>query len=188
MTAETTSMAAHGALTVTAPAAVRLNVENRRVVQSPVPEHPSRAQLVMQQGLDTVENHGLEVFVQCLYMVPGVGNALSLKDVAIDLDNRRGRSNRYMWSQVMNVQRTEDVLVRMIDLLRQGALNDWANALHRCLLNLANDPDEVRTQIIAMYGGMGSLNDLVLYKNGQPMTRENNELDSLRGELYKLCH
>ncbi|WP_374623293.1 hypothetical protein [Pandoraea sp.] len=76
----------------------------------------------------------------------------------------------------------------MIDLLRQGALNDWANALNRCLLNLANDPDGVRTQIIAMCGGMGSLNDLVLYKNGQPMIQENNEFDTLRGELYKLCH
>ncbi|MEC5408446.1 hypothetical protein VOM14_23120 [Paraburkholderia sp. MPAMCS5] len=89
---------------------------------------------------------------------------------------------------MMDIQRTEVVLARMIALLKQGAASDWANALNRCLLQLANDPDSVRAQINAMYGGMGSLNDLVLYKNGQPLTQENNELDFLRTELYKLCH
>jgi hypothetical protein len=88
----------------------------------------------------------------------------------------------------MDIQRTEAVLVRMIDLLRQGLLDDWANALSRCLVLLASDPDGARAQINAMHGGMGSLNDLVLYKNGQPMTRENNELDGLRAELFKNCH
>ncbi len=84
MTSETTP-AQHGALIVQSPAAVRLNAQNRRLVQSSVPGQPSTARLVIQKGIDAVENHGLEVFVQCLYMVPGVGNALSLRDVAIDL-------------------------------------------------------------------------------------------------------
>lgn len=38
-----------------------------------------------------------------------------------------------------------------------------------------------------MYGGMGSLNDIVLYKNGQPLIAENDEFDALRTELYNLC-
>ncbi|WP_106305867.1 DUF6966 domain-containing protein [Paraburkholderia sp. BL18I3N2] len=89
---------------------------------------------------------------------------------------------------MMDIQRTEVVLARMIALLKNGAASDWANALNRCLLQLANNPDDVCAQINAMYGGMGSLNDLVLYRNGQPLIRENNELDALKAELYKLCH
>ena len=84
MTAETTPPQ-HGALTVASTPAVRLNAENRRLVTSTVPGKPSTGGLVVEKGIESVENHGLEVFVQCLYMVPGVGNALSLKDAAIDL-------------------------------------------------------------------------------------------------------
>jgi hypothetical protein len=36
--------------------------------------------------------------------------------------------------------------------------------------------------------GMGSLNDLILYRNGTLLVNENNELDALRSQLYELCH
>ena len=89
---------------------------------------------------------------------------------------------------MMDIRQIEVVLSRMRDLLHAGALNDWANALEGCILSLSSDPAGVRSRILSMFGGMGSLNDLVLYKNGQPMIRENNELDDLRSELYRLCH
>ena len=38
-----------------------------------------------------------------------------------------------------------------------------------------------------MYGGMGSLNDIVLYVNGRLSIEENNEFDVLRAQLYDLC-
>ena len=88
----------------------------------------------------------------------------------------------------MDIQKTEAVLSRMSDLLRIGGLSDWADALNSCVLDLRVDPVGVRAKIVSMYGGMGSLSDLVLYRNGQPMIRENNELDGLRSELYQLCH
>jgi hypothetical protein len=89
---------------------------------------------------------------------------------------------------MMDIQKIESVLSRMRDLLVAGAMNDWARALDDCRSNLAADPADVRSRVISMYGGMGSLNDVVLYRNGQPMIRENNELDGLRSELYRLCH
>jgi hypothetical protein len=89
---------------------------------------------------------------------------------------------------MMNIQKIESVLSRMRDLLIAGAISDWASALDGCRSDLSVDPVSVRSRILAMYGGMGSLNDLVLYRNGQPMVRENNELDALRSELYSLCH
>lgn len=88
----------------------------------------------------------------------------------------------------MDIQKIESVLSRMRDLLVAGAMNDWAGALDGCRLALPVDPVNVRSRILSMYGGMGSLNDLVLYRNGQPMIRENNELNDLRNQLYQLCH
>ncbi|WP_425319215.1 DUF6966 domain-containing protein [Chromobacterium violaceum] len=41
---------------------------------------------------------------------------------------------------------------------------------------------------LSLYGGMGSLNDLILYKDGQPLAKENVELDSFRIKLHALCH
>ncbi|WP_420107405.1 DUF6966 domain-containing protein [Leclercia adecarboxylata] len=37
-----------------------------------------------------------------------------------------------------------------------------------------------------LYGGMGSLNDLVLYRNGKVLMSENDELDQLRRDLFNL--
>lgn len=36
------------------------------------------------------------------------------------------------------------------------------------------------------YGGMESLNDLVLYRNGSVLMSENDELDQLRRDLFDL--
>lgn len=82
----------------------------------------------------------------------------------------------------------EAVLKRMAELLRIGALHDWANALEKFRGEMASDPDATAARIVAMYGGMGSLNDLILYKDGQPLVAENVELDDLREQLYQLCH
>ena len=76
----------------------------------------------------------------------------------------------------------------MVELLRFGARNDWANALEKFRGEIANDPSATSAGILSMYGGMGSLNDLILYKNGQPLVAENDEFDALSSELYRLCH
>lgn len=85
------------------------------------------------------------------------------------------------------LQEIELLLGRMVDLLDLAALTDWASALkgHREALGAA--PDITQARILAMYGGMGSLNDLILYRDGQPLPRENNEFDELRIRLYALC-
>lgn len=42
-------------------------------------------------------------------------------------------------------------------------------------------------KIMAMYGGLGSLNDVILYEGNKPLIAENTEFDALRTELYDLC-
>lgn len=87
-----------------------------------------------------------------------------------------------------NVQKIEAVLTRMSELLRFGARIDWANALEKSREEIINDPNATARGILSMYGGMGSLNDLVLHKNGQPLMAENDEFDDLRSKLHRLCH
>lgn len=76
----------------------------------------------------------------------------------------------------------------MVELLRVGGINDWALALEKFEKEIANFPDTTSVKILSTFGGMGSLNDLVLYKNGQPLIVENDEFDELRSKLYTLCH
>lgn len=87
-----------------------------------------------------------------------------------------------------NIQNVEIVLKSMAELLRLGTRDDWANALEKFREEIGNSPNATAARILSMYGGMGSLNDLILYRNGQPLVAENVELDALRSELYQLCH
>lgn len=86
-----------------------------------------------------------------------------------------------------NIQKIETALARMAELLRIDGSSDWASALEKFRREIATDPVAISAQIRGMYGGMGSLNDIVLYKNGQPLIAENDEFDTLRTELYDLC-
>ncbi|WP_330210752.1 DUF6966 domain-containing protein [Pseudomonas sp. AM4(2022)] len=82
---------------------------------------------------------------------------------------------------------SDAVLTRMIELLRLGAFDDWAIALEKIKMDFDRDPKYKSSQLLSMYGGMGSLNDVVLYKNGQPLVAESNEFDALRVQLYEIC-
>lgn len=46
---------------------------------------PKTTPQLKQVAVQSVENHGHEIFVQCLYMLPVVGNAMSLYDVGTDI-------------------------------------------------------------------------------------------------------
>lgn len=87
-----------------------------------------------------------------------------------------------------SIQNIEIVLKRMAELLREGELHDWANALERFRGEIRSSPSAIAARILAIYGGMGSFNDLILYSNGRLLVAENVELDALRSELYQLCH
>jgi len=86
-----------------------------------------------------------------------------------------------------DINNIENTLVKMIDLLRLSGVNNWADALESTSQELATRPVQVASKILSMYGGMGSLNDVILYDNGQPLSKENTEFDGLRTSLYDLC-
>ncbi|WP_413081217.1 DUF6966 domain-containing protein [Yersinia thracica] len=49
------------------------------------------------------------------------------------------------------------------------------------------DYNQAVYKIFSLYSGMGSLNDFVLYKNGQILQDENGTFDELRDYFHELC-
>ena len=86
----------------------------------------------------------------------------------------------------MELENIDAVLAQMVPLLRLGYSSDWAAAFERCRASLASDIGGTAQIIRGMYGGMGSLNDIVLYKDGLLLHQENEEFDRLRAKLYEL--
>jgi hypothetical protein len=76
----------------------------------------------------------------------------------------------------------------MVDILRMGEVNDWALALENFGKEIEISPYSTSSNILSTFGGIGSINDIVIYKNGQPLIDENREFDELRSRLYDLCH
>ncbi|AWH84708.1 hypothetical protein HYN59_06050 [Flavobacterium album] len=75
--------------------------------------------------------------------------------------------------------------VKIYELLKEAGESGWSNGFRGLIAELeANENISVYRKIISIYGGAGSFNDLVLYKNGAVCSEENNELDRLRNGLY----
>lgn len=88
---------------------------------------------------------------------------------------------------MINLQNIEKILARIEELLRLGASSNWVKTIENSRKELLGNPTSTVSNILGMYGGMGSFNDIVLYKNGQPLISENIEFDELREQLYELC-
>ncbi|AFR03392.1 MULTISPECIES: DUF6966 domain-containing protein [Pectobacterium] len=80
----------------------------------------------------------------------------------------------------------KDILNEMARLLTDCDMNDWSGMLLRLRAYIDDDWLDAIYRILNLYGGMGSLNDLVLYKNGQMLQAENDTFDNLRTRLYAL--
>ena len=88
---------------------------------------------------------------------------------------------------MINMEQIQLTLKRIAEILRTGGNQNWTPAFESFEQNFPHDPRATCSKIVSSYGGMGSFNDVVLYRNGQPLTAENEELDYLRTKLYGLC-
>ncbi|BBH46030.1 DUF6966 domain-containing protein [Pseudomonas sp. KU43P] len=77
------------------------------------------------------------------------------------------------------------VLGRIAQLLRHGGCSDWADAIERCRSRLSSDREPVRDGIRGMHGGMGSISDQVLYRDGALLVEATDELHELLGWVYE---
>ncbi len=83
------------------------------------------------------------------------------------------------------------VLKEMAELMEVGAEASWTAAIRdwqtRWTLADKEAGPVLARKVLRSFGGLGSLNDIVLYKDGKPMNDENARLDHLRTELFDLC-
>ncbi|CQI88886.1 TPA: DUF6966 domain-containing protein [Yersinia enterocolitica] len=89
----------------------------------------------------------------------------------------------------MTIEKTTlivEKMERMATLLELGGYAEWSASIFKLAKKYVIDPDNTRHIFRNLYGGMGSLNDLVLYKNGKILMSENDELDQIRSDLFNL--
>lgn len=87
----------------------------------------------------------------------------------------------------MLLNEIQSTLTEMAELLRFGSYGDWADVYDILAQKILTSPSETSRRILASYGGMGSLNDVCLVRNGEVLRAENNQFGSLRSRLHALC-
>ena len=75
----------------------------------------------------------------------------------------------------------------MESMLRKDVFEAWANILADHNRHIDDDPEEVIYRILRLFDGMGSLNDIVLQKNGERRVEENETFSGLKNKLYDMC-
>jgi hypothetical protein len=88
---------------------------------------------------------------------------------------------------MIDTKKLFDALEKAVTLLRSANEIEWAAALETSQNELSKNTKASVDTILGMFGGMGSLNDVVLYNEGVPLSEANNQLDALRHEIYQLC-
>lgn len=74
---------------------------------------------------------------------------------------------------------------RMAALLQLGGYYDWSASIRSLANDFESFPELVRSNFLSLYGGMGSLNDVLICINGKISIDENEEFDKIRSELYE---
>ncbi len=87
-------------------------------------------------------------------------------------------------TQTENIKLT---LTKMLDLLKLSDAKDWEELIEPLSYEIPDTPNETKREILSLYRGMGSLNDLTLHKNGYPLRKENEEFSFLKRQLFDLC-
>jgi hypothetical protein len=76
--------------------------------------------------------------------------------------------------------------VSIRELLIQTEEYNWVKLFNNFIEDIEHNEENKYRNILKIYGGMGSFNDLVLYKDGKSCIRENNEFSQLRTALYSV--
>lgn len=78
-------------------------------------------------------------------------------------------------------------LFRLEEHLAANGAARWATMISRCRLSVERSDAWGLHGFLAMFGGMGSLNDLVLQREGGMLQAENDQLQVLLGAAWNLA-
>lgn len=70
----------------------------------------------------------------------------------------------------------------------EGFDDFWAAHVRRAADEVSNSDAHGVERFLGLFGGMGSLNDLVLHCEGKPLLLENDQLDALRSRSWALAN
>ena len=80
------------------------------------------------------------------------------------------------------------VAMRALEQCLAGRSDAWADHVRRAADEVAQSDAHGVQRFLGLFGGMGSLNDLVLHRDGKPLAAENDELRRLRTRAWELAH
>lgn len=78
------------------------------------------------------------------------------------------------------------LVLGIAEILSSNNERFWAEQFEYLNARLDTDYLETLKIINGMYGGAGSFNDVVLHKDGWPVTAQNRELQALKSRLHQL--
>jgi hypothetical protein len=79
------------------------------------------------------------------------------------------------------------VLRELEATLKVNGSAQWAEQVGRSSVEVENSDYHGVERFLGLFGGMGSLNDVILVHNNQVLTSENDALDRLRNRAYGLA-
>jgi hypothetical protein len=87
-----------------------------------------------------------------------------------------------------DVQNFANLLHEIEALLSKHGEVHWAEQITRCLSSVERSDAFGLHRFLSFFGGMGSLNDILLYRNGTLLTSENEQLHRLLGRAWEIGH
>jgi hypothetical protein len=100
---------------------------------------------------------------------------------------RSFRLDRYVSEMALHpdVTRLAETLEAMTTLLKLHGDNGWAEQVERCRSSIAQSDYHGVDRLLCLYGGMGSLNDVILQSGGVAPAEDNERFDALRTDAWK---
>jgi hypothetical protein len=94
---------------------------------------------------------------------------------------------RYVEEMILHpeVARLSQTLEAMVALLKQHGNEGWAEQIERCRSNIARSDFHGIERLLRLYGGMGSLNDVVLQAGRSAPVEANGRFDALRSSAWE---
>jgi hypothetical protein len=86
-----------------------------------------------------------------------------------------------------DVQALSDVMHELERFLRDQGQAHWADNVARCVRSIDQSDAYGAHSFLALFGGMGSLNDLVLWREGVMLEAENDRLQGLTSKAWDIA-
>jgi hypothetical protein len=83
-----------------------------------------------------------------------------------------------------DIARLAETLEAMTILLKLHGDNGWAERIERCRSSIAQSDYHGVDRLLCLYGGMGSLNDVILQSGGVALAEDNERFDALRTDAW----